>query len=350
MQPCSSRCLPFRPPETATLVTPTAQGDATALTSQVARLFFDRQLSKVEIASRLGISRFRVARLIDQARAQGLVRIEFRDVPDEHRALAGEIERTWGIDLCVVAGGSAGEATSDELPAIAASVVGDLIGQGDVVGIAWGSTLAAMVRQIPARSDPTITIVQLAGSSTRIPRDRTPGELARRLADRLGAGYRPLFAPAFVESPRVRAALYREPEMRETTVLFSRLDLAVLGIGALAGDPSASHSSLLESGVLTSDEIARLVSAGAIGDLVLLPFDGEGRFVAPELESRAVGISADELRSGPRVVAVAGGANKAPAIAGALRTGLIDVLVTDAEAGEWLTRANRTGANPGAFS
>ena len=63
-----------------------------AAASEVARLFFDRQLSKVEIGSRLGISRFRVARLIEQALDAELVKIEFRDIPAVDRALARAIE------------------------------------------------------------------------------------------------------------------------------------------------------------------------------------------------------------------------------------------------------------------
>ena len=60
-------------------VSTTAVPGASDLSTQAARLFFDRQLNKVEIAARLGISRFRVARLIDDALADGLVRIEYRD-------------------------------------------------------------------------------------------------------------------------------------------------------------------------------------------------------------------------------------------------------------------------------
>ena len=73
------------------------------LASQVARLYFDRQMTKVEIAAHLGISRFRVARLIDSALADGLVRIEYRDVPAEDRALATQMEERFGLDLCAVA-------------------------------------------------------------------------------------------------------------------------------------------------------------------------------------------------------------------------------------------------------
>ena len=114
----------------------TRETELAALTSQVARLFFDRQLSKKEIARRLGISRFRVARLVDQAIARGLVTIEFRDVPPQDRSVARVIEEHWGVDLCIVSRGQGpGSDPTRALARLAGSVIADLIGKGAVVGI-----------------------------------------------------------------------------------------------------------------------------------------------------------------------------------------------------------------------
>ena len=54
---------------------------------------------------------------------------------------------------------------------LAGAVVDGLIGPSEVVGIAWGSTMAAVVREIPARTATEIEVVQLAGSSRRLDRD-----------------------------------------------------------------------------------------------------------------------------------------------------------------------------------
>jgi DNA-binding transcriptional regulator LsrR (DeoR family) len=83
--------------------------------------------------------------------------------------------------------------------------------------------------------------------------------------------------------------------------------------------------------VLEADAIAQLAALGAVGDLVVHPFDASGRFVAPDLADRAVAIGVDELREVGRVMAVAAGIEKTAAIRGALATGLVDILVTDAE-------------------
>lgn len=303
------------------------------LAGQVARLFFDRQMSKVDIAAKLGISRFRVARLVDLALTEGLVRIEFRDMPRTDLDLAKTLEERWGLDLCVAVESSSRPGTLPvEVAQAAAAVLDDMISSGVTVGIAWGSTLSAFVDALPSRQDSSVTVVQLAGSSVRIIRERAPGELARRLADRLGAACLPLYAPAFVESREVRDTLFRQADLRPTVEAFDRVDIALIGIGALGNGRHGAMSSLVQSGVLTGDELASLREGGAIGDLILSPFDREGRFVARELADRSVSISVEQLARAAHVVALAAGRHKAEAIRGALASGIIRILITDTAA------------------
>jgi DNA-binding transcriptional regulator LsrR (DeoR family) len=343
------------------------------LVGQVARLFFEQQLTKVEIAARLAISRFRVARLLDRALADGVVRIEFRDAPAQDRTLGRLIEERFGVGRCVVA--AADDPRS--LARLGAEVVDGLLDPGESIGIAWGSTVARVVQALPARQDPSIDVVQLAGSSTSLDAGTDPGDLTRVLAERLGARHHRIHAPAFVESPELRTALVRQPEVAATVRRFDEIAIAVLGIGAFgagvaagasardgvkagtaragAAGAGAASSSLLRSGALGPAEIDELARLGAVGDLLVHPFTADGRFVAPDLAARAIAISIDELRRVPTVVAVAAGAPTVGAIRGALATGVIGVLVTDAATAEGildapaapaLSTARRTAPTP----
>ena len=90
-------------------------------------------------------------------------------------------------------------------------------------------------------------------------------------------------------------------------------------------------SSLLRSGVLDDDEVRGLAARGAVGDLVVHPFDADGALRRP-----GPGRAGDRHRRrrpagrSRRVVAVASGTRKARAIRGALATGIVRMLVTDA--------------------
>ena len=299
------------------------------LALQVARLFFDRRMTRIEIAAHLGISRFRVARLLDGALADGLVRVEYRDLPVEDRDLARRLEDRFGLSLCAVAA-EGPTPRAGAVAELAASLVDGLIGPDEMVGIAWGSTLAAVVAAVPPRHDPSIRVVQLAGSSSRLVGGRDAGELTRALADRLGAAHHAIYAPAFVDSAAVREALIRAPEVADAVGRFGDISLAVVGIGAIPGDGVTPASSLLRSGALGAADVRRLVDLGAIGELVVHPFDRDGRFVDASLADRAIAIDVDRLRAVRRVVAVAWGIDKATAIRGALRSGVVRLLVTDA--------------------
>jgi DNA-binding transcriptional regulator LsrR (DeoR family) len=299
---------------------------ASDLVGQVARLFFDTQLTKVEIAARLRISRFRVARLLDQALADGVVRIEFRDAPAPDRALGRAIEARFGVGRCVVA------QTDDEaaLARVGADVLDGLIDPGAQIGIAWGSTVGRVVRAMPERSDPAIDVVQLAGSSTNVDAGIDPGDLTVVLAQRLGGRHHRIHAPAFVESAELRRALVRQPEIAAAVALFDTLSVALIGIGAFVLSGGLPSSSLLRSGALSPADRDTLAGLHAVGDLLVHPFRADGAFVAPDLAGRSVAISVDQLRRVPKVLAVAAGSTKLAAIVGALATGVIDVLVTDA--------------------
>src|ERR1700742_4917488 len=79
---------------------PGLSGDRPAegvLAPRAARQFYLEGLSKVDIADRLGISRFRVARLLDAARESGMVRIEI-GLP------GGNLDAGLSAELCSVFG------------------------------------------------------------------------------------------------------------------------------------------------------------------------------------------------------------------------------------------------------
>lgn len=296
--------------------------------AQVARMYYDRQMSRLDIASSLGISRFRVARMLNLAISRGIVRIEFRDLPREDRALAHDLETRYGLTMCAVVA-EGGPDDPQPLAMTAAAIINDLVKRGDVIGIAWGSTLAAVVREIPARYEPTVDVVQMVGSSTGLGAEWDPGQLTRRLADRMGGRASVLFAPALVDSLTLRSALVQHAEIQTTMSRWQQLTVAIVGIGAMPVPGEPIHSSLFGSGILSDAQVEELRGRGVVGDIVVHPMTADGTFVAPELGARAMAVSVADLQRIPRLMAVAAGPTKIQAIRAALRSRIVDVLVTD---------------------
>jgi DNA-binding transcriptional regulator LsrR (DeoR family) len=299
-------------------------------------MFYDQQLSKIEIGNRLGISRFRVAKVLSDARESGLVTIRYRQDDLLDPTLGDALASRFGLHLCdVVRAPTSGDPAgiAECVGRVAATLVSDLLGPGDVLGLGWGRAAAAVVDQLPTQANSQLDVVQLVGGSARVAFGIDPSELARRAAARLGGSLHALHAPAFVETPEIRDALLREVEIVDTVRLFDNVTLAVLGIGAISPlGEEAPRSALSIQGVLMPAALAELLRLGAVGDVVLHAFDGKGAFVGGELDERLVAISVDQLRRVPRVLAVAYGADKGPALAAALRTGVPSMLVTDVAA------------------
>jgi DNA-binding transcriptional regulator LsrR (DeoR family) len=164
-----------------------------------------------------------------------------------------------------------------------------------VLGVAWGRTLsetADLLEPAPLRP----TVVQICGAVAGVDPGTGPTEVALRFADKLDGAIVALPAPA-VTSEQARRDLLANPAVQPALELFAQVETAFVGIGV--------H----ERG----------------GHVLTHVFDERGG-LADDLPAIALGL--DDLRRA-RVVAVAGGAGKERAVLGALRTGLLDDLVTD---------------------
>ncbi|HEV7751156.1 MAG TPA: sugar-binding domain-containing protein [Baekduia sp.] len=270
--------------------------------AHVARLYFEQDVTKREIAQRLGISRFKVARLLDQARSEGIVRVEIHDPVAVEGELSRALEERYGIAFAVVVGDEAA------IPRATAAWLPELLPERGTLGVAWGATLQQVAAELPEASGAGTEVVQVCGAVPGLEPGTGPTELALRFAERLGGRLHALPAPAMA-SRRARDELMANDVVRPTVELFDRLDLVLVGVGAagrLAGAP-----------------------ADAVGHVLVHAFDADGRFVDTAAADRAISMSRDQLAA-TRVLAAAGGRAKHAAVRGALCSGLLDALVTDA--------------------
>src|ERR1700761_990228 len=72
------------------------------LTASVARRYYLDGKSKIEIAEEFSLSRFKVARLLESARATGLVKIEISYPGEVDLVLSGRLQERYGLTHAVV--------------------------------------------------------------------------------------------------------------------------------------------------------------------------------------------------------------------------------------------------------
>ncbi|MCS7178526.1 MAG: sugar-binding transcriptional regulator [Anaerolineae bacterium] len=293
----------------------------------IAGLYYEENLTEAEIGHRVGLSRSTVSRLLRAAREAGIVKIiidyPWRVSPELEQKLTERFQLTEAIVL-----------KGQERPypdvlkglgILAARYIESVLTDGMVLGISWGTAVHSTILALKPKPYTGVKVVQMIGAvGTSDPQIDGP-ELARHLASVCNGEYRFLHAPLIVESPQVRDALLQEPHIRETLEMARQADLALVGIGS----PRPEVSSLLRAGYLPREALTRLWEEGAVGDICARHYDIQGRFLDIPLNQRIVGIDPEGICRIKQVIGVAGGEAKAEAILGALRSGCLDVLVTD---------------------
>ncbi|CAG7614291.1 sugar-binding transcriptional regulator [Actinacidiphila bryophytorum] len=307
------------------------QVDKLRLIVRVARMYHERGLRQNQIAQQLNLSQAGVSRLLRAAGDLGIVRTVVVSPGGIHSELEDEVAARYHLADAVVT-------DSDDLldhPKImmralgsaAASYLETAFRAGDRIGVStWSETLLAAVDAMPPLKQPVGgRIVQLMGGIGDPQGQVQATRLTARLADLVGAT--PLFvrSPGLVGSAEARVSLLSDPFIREVSHSWQQLTAVLVGIGSVEPSPLLQ----LSGNAVPEEELIRLRSLGAVGDICQRFFDASGAHLDAGLGERTIGVSPDQLRSVPRRIAVAGGARKYAAVRAAVRGRWITTLITD---------------------
>lgn len=294
---------------------------ALLLTATVARRYYLDGATKSDIAAELGLSRFKVARLLDEARATGIVRIELDSPGRMNLDLSVRLADAYGLRHCVVMDGPEDDdqLLRTSLGRAAAELVTEIAEAGDVLGLAWARSLMPMRTSIGRL--PRCDVVQLTGALS-LPSDESPVELVRDVARRSQGRAYVYYAPMIVPDAATAGALRTQPEVARALGRFPDVTKAVVGVGTWQEGQSTVADAL------TAKERREMYELGVRSELSGIQLDAEGRPVTTELTSRLIGIDAEQLRRIPEVIAVVYGSPKASAVHAALRGEFVTSLVT----------------------
>lgn len=266
--------------------------------------------------------------MLDEARQAGLVEVRVVYPLKTDTALSRRLCDRFGLKQALVLADPPEDHALliRRLGELGARALQESLHDGVTIGVGWGTGVHAVVRAMPGWPLPGATVVQIIGAVGHGDPLVDGAELARWLADKLGASYRYLLAPLLVKDETAARVLLTEPTVVETLDLASRAEVALIGIGTI----TPQFASLQRAGYLSSAELAELEQAGSVGDVLARPIDCDGNILDVSTRFRCIGLDEEKLRNIPRVIAVAGGIAKAPALRAALHGGYASVLVTDA--------------------
>lgn len=304
------------------------QHDRTSLLAQVAEMYYIDGMDQTAIAEIIGVTRSMVSRMLTDARNRGIVEIRIHHPLHAEHNLEQRLKQITGIrDVFVVSVRSHDDHNRllAELGNAGAAIFQRFIEPGSSIGIAWGTTVSAAIDALDVQSRLPVKVVQLIGALGARNQEYDGHALVLRLADKLGGEGYFINAPYLCQTPEIAGAFMDAPGIRETIELGRQVHVALLGIGTT----ELEYSSYFLAGYVNEQEIARLQAAGAVGDIAGNHFDVEGNIIKDGFTTRQITIASDALKQIPTRICVAGGPGKTNAIIGALRSGLVNVLVTD---------------------
>jgi DNA-binding transcriptional regulator LsrR (DeoR family) len=296
---------------------------------KAATLYYLEGKSQAEVAEEIGVSRSNVSRVLADARKNGIVDIRINDPFGRARDLESQLVARYGLRECRVAPSTGSDNQLSRVGALGAQWLLDNLPREGGVALSWGSSVQAVVDEIP--DDPShenIEVLPLVGGLSIVDSARDGNVLVRLLATKLGAQHRRLYAPAVVESRESREAFLGESSITGVLDASRRAKIAIVGVGNVGKGASGA---IIESMNLSRSEQAEFIASGAVGDCCTRFFDRNGKTVESTVNDRVIAVDLEELGKIPTVVGIAAGAHKMEGTRAALTVGLFDVLVVDSD-------------------
>ena len=288
-------------------------------------LYYVGGLTQDQIATELGVSRQRAQRLVSRAMVEGLIHVRLNHPIGACLDLEAELIRRFGLLRCRVAP-SLGPG-SDGVRAIGPAAAAELerflrMPEPSVIGLGTGRAMRGMVDAVSPMDADQHRLVSLIGN---IAPDGSASffDVVMRISDKVRAPHYPMLVPVISPTPQENAAFHALGPVKKVVDLARAADVIFVGVGQMSND-----APLLKDGFVTRAELDEMQAAGAVGEVAGWVFDSRGIYLDVGTNTRTGGVRVAPGLDRPSI-GIAAGASKVPAIAGALKSRIINGLVTD---------------------
>ncbi|MBE0552119.1 MAG: sugar-binding transcriptional regulator [Rhodobacteraceae bacterium] len=288
-------------------------------------LYYVGGMTQDQIAAELGISRQRAQRLVSRAMAEGLIHVRLNHRIGACLDLEAALSDRFGLTRCRVAPGLGQGA--DTVRAIAPTAAAELerflrMPDGLTVALGTGRALRGMVDAMTPMEAEQHRLVSLIGN---IAPDGSASffDVVMRIADKVRAPHYPMPVPVVSPTTEERAAFHALAPVQRVLELAREADVVFVGVGQMSND-----APLLKDGFVTQAELDEMQAAGAVGEVAGWVYDSSGTYLDLGINLRTGGVRVERGQSRP-AIGIAAGPTKVPAIAAALKSSIINGLVTD---------------------
>jgi len=295
------------------------------LLAKIARLYYVEDMNQQAIADRLGISRTKVSRSITKAKRNKIVEIKINSHRERFDELEAELENRYLLKECrIVPSYDDEKQIYKDLSSGLAGILDRLLKDGDLLGVGWGKTLRSVADFIEPLNNIEISVIPLLGGLGKSGAEVHTNYVAKILAEKYGGKSFMIHSPAVLDSREAKEILEKDSNIKEIMDLADSVNTSVLGMSDIGLD-----STMIETGNFTVEDFNYLESLGVAGDVNLVFLDKNGKQVISKIDDRIVRAPAEKLRKMKNVIGIAFGPKKNAIIKASIKSGLINILLTD---------------------
>lgn len=294
---------------------------------QVASLYYEHDRTQEQIGTQLHYTRWKVGRMLVEARDAGIVTIEVHHPQARMRSLERRLREELGLrDAVVVAARRPDdeEDVRDQVAGAAADYLARLSPAPRLLGVSWGRTLDLVAGHLAHGWADGVNVVQINGGLSRSRRPTSAQDMASRIAHHGNGTVTLLPVPAIVGKESTRAALEGDDAVSDILAMAAGSDVLLFSPGGIS-----TESVLVGSGHIDAADLTRLAEAGAVGDVLGRFVDADGAVVDPVLDARTLGLPPEALRAADVSIAVVSGPAKHAVCAAVVTGGMCSTLITD---------------------
>lgn len=321
----------------------TFEEDSTALMSEIADLYYNQGMTQQEIARRYDCNRFKIAKMIQSAREEGIVEITIHKPSKRHKLLEQDLMETFQLSKAIVLD------TRDLSRAEAMSVIGKtsaqylehLLTPGSTIGVTWGKTIRSVVSALDQKTQNPVNAVQLCGCFRHLNSSDGSRSITHTIAMKFNGEYFYMNLPIYINDEQARNAMLREPLVESTLNATRKMDVVLTGVGSKSSLPF--NNPVLKPYITEEDWKEEANCLGSIYGHVL---DQDGRIANISLNRKIVAASLQDVLTTPHKIAVATGRHKVGILIACMQNRYINELITDrATAEQILSRISHKTIN-----
>ena len=233
--------------------------------------------------------------------------------------LEQKLQELFGLQHITVVSGNADESelTRKEMGLATSKLLKQCIRSDDVVAITGGTSTAQVAKFLTLPSTvKNVTFVPARGGLGESV-DYQANTIASMMAKRTSGQYRLLHVPDHISSEAYESMM-QEPLIKEIVEVIRSARIVVHGIGDAKVMARRRKTDL--------KEVQAMLDEGALAESFGFYFNRQGELVH---KMKTVGMRLEDIARTEMLIAVAGGASKAEAIAAIMRTGYDHALITD---------------------